>query len=109
MKKILIISVLLLLFNCEKENKYGVIGSIITYPHFPQEQVEKTIIKAIGCDYCIKEIEYPTGYPIATPRVLFYRVTYINEDGYYLIKEFYIGKVLTEKEQNNSKFLRLEE
>lgn len=106
MKKTLLIILLLFTISCNKENKYGVTNGVFGYPHFPQEQVEQTIIQALGCEICITKIEYPTGYPINTPRILYYKVIF-EKEGQLQIKTFYIGKVLTEVEDKKEDYLRL--
>ena len=62
----------------------------------------------MGCETCIKSIEYPNGYPINTPRVLRYTVVFERE-GELLIKRYYIGKVLKLEEKNNEQYLKLVE
>lgn len=108
MKKTLLILVFTLLFSSCKENKYGVINGLFSYPHFPKDKVEQTIIKELGCERCIKDIEYPTGYPIHTPRILDYVVVF-EKNNELKIKRFYIGKVLSEDEDKKSNYLRLVE
>lgn len=104
-KSILILLLCFLLASCG-ENKYGVSGGVFTYPHFPPNQVEQTIIKALKCEDCIRTIKAPIGYPIGVPRVLTYEVTYIYRGDLYL-KRFHVGKVLTNKEENYNSYLRL--
>lgn len=106
MKNFLLILFVLLITSCTKQNKYGVNEGLFTYPYFKKEKVKKTIVKAIGCDFCIEDIQYPTGYPIGTPRLLQYIVIY-NSNGASQIKSFYIGKVLTMSEELDNNYLRL--
>lgn len=104
MKKLILIF-LLFTFSCG-ENKYGVTEGVFTSPYFPIELVEQTIVKAVGCETCIQSIEYPTGYPINTPRVLTYAVVF-EINGELQIKRYHIGKVLTEEEVKDESYLRL--